>query len=850
MKQYINLHTHGIYSFLDGHGKYPNYAERAKELGMAGLGITEHGNIHGWLDFYDECIKVGIKPILGMEAYQARKTRWDRDEEERSGPSTNEWGQRGPYHLTLLAQNNIGYHNIIKLSSQAYTEGYYVKPRIDHELLAQYSEGVIILSGCLSGEVQQALLRGSYTKALHAARTMQDIVGKENYFIEIHDHGIEEEHSVHEGLIKIAEYIGAPIVPTGDCHYVMSQDAHAHDVMLCVSTNATVDQENRFRFKDNEFFLKSYDEMAERFDPKWLDNTMIIQEMVDLNLEFDKLHFPSFPDTPANKTPDEYLKELVWEAVPNRYPELTDKIKERIEYELGVIQRMGFPEYFLVVADLVNFARQKNIRVGWGRGSAAGSIISYCLGITNLDPIKFNLMFERFLVEGRKSMPDIDLDFDSRYRDQVVEYARNKYGANRVVNIATFTSIGARTAIKDTARVLGFDYAFGDKLSKLIPPPVLGVSKSITEALKESAEFKALYDSDSEAKHVIDTAKGLEGVYRQPGIHAAGIVIAKSDVTDYVPVMQKGEGKPIVTQWEMYGVERNGLLKIDFLALRNLDVIDICVDNIKKCRGIDLDVDTIPEGDPKTFEQLKLGHTSGVFQIESGGMTNMTRDIQPNSIEDIMAIMSLYRPGPMGSDMDKMFINRRHGRAEVIYFHPSLIEVMERSLGIMLYQEDVLAVARILAGFTAAEADDLRKAIGKKLMDKIGLYRSKFVEGCKKTHNVSSQHANKIYSDIEYFGGYGFGLAHAASYAMLGYVTAYLKAHYPKEYMAALMTSVSDNELKMTAYLNECRRMGIPVHAPSISKSESEFSFDDEDGIVFGLSAIKGIGGEFFHNSA
>jgi DNA polymerase-3 subunit alpha len=827
---------------LDGHGKVDKYAERAAELGMTALAQTDHGNVHGWLDFYEACKKVDIKPILGLEAYQARKSRFDRDPEERSGPAQNEWDQRGPYHLTVLASNEVGYKNLIKLSSKAYTEGFYVKPRIDHQLVSQYSDGLIVLSGCLNGELQQALLRGDYAMALKHASTMQDIVGKENYFVEIQDHGLAEQKSVKQQTLEIAKAIGAKVVVTGDCHYVNKSDAHYHDVMLCSGTKSLMDQENRFRFSGDEFYLKSYAEMESTFESEWLDNTLLVAEMVNIELEFNEFHFPEFPDVPKDIPVEDHLEKLVWEGIRNRYGDpIPSEVVARTTHELGVVNRMGFPHYFLVVSDIVRWAKENDIRVGWGRGSAAGSILSYALEITNLDPLKFGLLFERFLVEGRKSMPDIDLDFDDRYRDKVIEYVRNRYGNDHVAHICTFGTVGARSAIRDTTRVLGYEYKVGDDLAKLVPPDVLGVAKSLDEALK-SPEMLKKYESDPDAKIIIDTAKGIEGIHRQTGIHAAGVVISRKPLIEYIPVMQKGENAPVVTQWDMNRVEQNGLLKIDFLGLRNLGVVDMAEKLINERHGTSVDCYNLPLDDEGVYKYLSKGNSMGIFQVESRGMRDMMLSMRPDRIEDIMGLISLYRPGPLGSGMDKIYIDRKHGRKNSQVPHPKLEDVLQKSRGVMLYQEDVINVARVLANFSASEADDLRKVIGKKQMDKVHLFRDKFVDGCKKHSDVDSSLANKIYSDIEYFAGYGFNKAHAASYAVLSYITAWLKYYYPLEYMTALLTSVATNKDKLSPYLNECRKMSINVLPPSMKDSSSDFTISDEDEIIFGFSAIDGIG--------
>jgi len=826
---------------LDGHGRIEEYLERAKSLGMTGIATTDHGNIHSWLDFYDAGKAVGVKPILGSEFYQARKTRFDRDEEERSGPSKNEWEQRGPYHITVLAKNNIGYHNIIKMSSRAFTEGYYVKPRVDHDLISQHSDGIIVLSGCLNGEVSQALLRNDYNAALNHAAAMQSIVGKENYFIEIQNHDLDEQKKIIPDLIKIADKIGAKVVPTGDCHYVHQKDAKAHDIMLCVATNSNVHTHNRFCFSGDKFYLQSYDEMSSVFSDELLKNTMHVNDIVDINLNFGEIHFPDFP-IPTKENSIEYFERLAWDGLKKRYGDpVPQNIIDRANHEIKVVKEMGFSEYFLVVSDLVKWAKDNQIRVGWGRGSAAGSVLSYAFDITNLDPVRFGLMFERFLVEGRKSMPDIDLDFDDRHRDSVIEYARSKYGDDKVAHICTFNRTGARQSLRDSARALGYDFVSGDKIAKLVPAPVLGISKSLSECM-EVQEFKSEYNTNADSKLIVDIAMGLEGLVRQTGIHAAGVVISKGPLTDYLPIMKKGADAPLVTQWDMGRVEQCGLLKIDFLGLRNLGVIDSCIKLIEKTKGILLDIEKIPLDDKKTFEELCKGNCIGVFQLESNSMREMMIQLQPKSIEDIMALISLHRPGPMGSGMDKLYINRKNGKSKISYDHPKLKNFLGPSLGIMLYQEDVLGVARELAGFSSAEADDLRKAIGKKQIDKISLFRKKFVDGCVKVSNIVEDKANKIYSDIEYFGGYGFNRAHAASYAMISYTTAYLKSNYTVEYMAALMSSVVGNKDKQALYLSDCRKLGINVLPPSINKSGIDFEVVDNSSIVFGLSAIDGIG--------
>ena len=819
--------------------------ERATSLGMNALGLTEHGNINGWLDFYDAAKDAGIKPALGIEAYQARKTRYDVDEEERSGRAADEFSQRGPHHLTVLARNLTGYKNAIRLSSRAYLEGYFGKPRLDMELLHDHGDGLIILSGCLSGKIQQAILRGDHDYAYETACEYQDIVGKGNFGIEIMSHGIPEEEQVFNHLVELAKKVGAPLIPTCDCHYVHKEEADSHDLMLAVATSSTIHDPNRFKFSNDEFYLKSYDEMALLFPDEWLKNTMDLSDRIDIELNFGQLYFPEF-DLPPGKGVDEYFEDLVWRGVEKRYPgwQARNDVRDRVEHELRVVRKMGFQHYYLVVGDIVNWAKAAGIRVGWGRGSAAGSILAYAMEITNLEPLRFGLLFERFLVEGRKSMPDIDLDFDDVRREEVIEYIRTKYGTDRVANIATYASVGAKSAIKDATRALGYSYADGDKLSKMVPKPILGVFPTLTQAL-ESKELIEEYKSNKDSKIILDAAKGLEGLVRSSGMHPAGIVITPGPMIDYVPVMQKGIDKPIVAAWDMGRIEEIGLLKIDCLGLRNLRVIDQCVNLIKKSKNIDIDIDDIPLDHLLSYKRIEQGKTMGMFQLESPGMSDMAMSMKPTSLDDIMALISLFRPGPMGSGMDKHYIARKNGRQRVSYPDERLRKTLGSTYGVMLYQENVLNVAKDLAGFSAGEADDLRKVIGKKLMDKIPLYRKKFVEGCIK-NGVAKDIADKVYSDIEYFGGYGFNLAHAASYAMLSYVTAYLKTCYPAEYMAALISSVTKNVDKASLYLNECRRLDIVVRSPSINKSEEQFIVLNDEEILFGFSSIGGIGGAIF----
>lgn len=848
-KSWFNGHAHSYYSFLDGYSRPKSYAERAVELDMPAAVITDHGNIHGWLNHEDACKEAGIKAIYGIEAYQARKSRFDTDPEERSGPATMEWEQRGPYHLTIMAKDNAGYNNIIKLSSLAYLDGYFVKPRMDKELVNTYSDGLIVLSGCLGGEVQQALLRGDFEAALKSAASWQDIVGKENYFIEIHDHGIEEQLNVKPDLIRIAKMIGAKIAPSADCHYVNKEDSMNHDALLCVQTGAVRSDEKRFKFANDEFYLKSREEMEKHFEPEWLDNTLEIADMCNVEIKRGEYYFPQF-QVPDSRSKEEFFDDTVWGGIKKRYSVVSDEIIERTKQEISVIKNQGFMEYFLIVYDIVNWAKSNSIRVGKARGSVAGSVVSYAMGITDIDPMKYALMFERFLIEGRLTMPDIDLDFDDRYRDKVIDYVKEKYGSDHISNIVTFSSIKAKSAIQDAGRVLGFPFPTVNKISQFVPPPINGVSKTLAECM-EDPDFINLYETDPEAKQIIDVARGFEGVPRQTGVHASGVLITNKPVMEYVPVMRKtnkdGTPGPIVTQWVGEEMDRLGLLKIDFLGNRNLSIIDICLKNIKEYRGLDVDIDSIPLDDKLTFDLYKNGHTVSCFQVSGEGMRTLMVDMKPDNMFDVMALISLFRPGPMGSGMHRMYINRKHGNEVIDYVHPLLKEDLKDSYGVFVYQEHLLAAARILAGFTPAEADDLRKAMGKKKPEIMVKIKEKFLSGCANTNSIPRSVADKIFTDIEYFAGYGFGKGHAASYAELSYTTAYLKANYPAEYMAAVLDATStskatDRVKKMTEYLAETRRMGIQVSPPSVTKSGSTFKVESETEILFGLSGVAGIG--------
>lgn len=842
MKTYSPYHLHSSFSLLDSCGKLENYFKRAKELNLPSLSFSDHGNLHHVIDAYDLSKEYEIKYSAGIELYQARKTRFDKDDEERAAAATDELQQRGPLHLSAIAANGDGLNSLIKLSSEAYLNGQFVKPRVDFPLLEFYNDGLIILSGCLNGAVNQHLLRNDYDGAVETATQFQDIVGKDNYFIEVMLHGIEEETWVFKQLVQIAKTIDAKIIPTIDAHYVNKDDYLVHDISLCVSTGSRIHDEKRFRFHGDQFYLKSYEEMATLFPEEWLQNTLDLNDRIEsLNLELKEFKFPKF-----DYDGDTYqlLYDLVQKGIRNRYGELTPIIEERLAYELGVIQRMGFVDYILIVWDIINWAHEQGILAN-ARGSAGGSLVVYVLGITNVDPILYDLRFERFLIEGRISMPDIDIDVSEDRREEIINYLKLKYGSDRVVQICNFSTINSRSAIKDAARVLDIDYAYSDKLSKLVPPPIQGFYKTLQESLDTSDDLSKEYKENEDAQLIIKAALGLEGLVRQTGIHAAGTLVTPGPVINYVPVMQRqskdAEPGPITTQWSGVQVEAQGLLKIDILGLRNYTIIDKTLRYLKQIRGLDLDIEKIPLDDEKTFDLLRRGNTETVFQMGSGGIKRLTQEIKPNSLEDISAIIALYRPGPLGSGMDKDFVNRKANQHDIKYLHPSLKANFETTYGLMIYQEQILDVAERLAGYSVMERDELRKVVGKKLKDKIPAFRTAFVNRSTEYSGISRPLANKIFDEIEYFGAYGFNKPHSLSYAFLAYQTAYLCANYPVEYMTAVISSAKDVD-KIGEYVLDALRMGIKVLGPSINNSKAEFSIVNNDTLRYGFKSVAGLG--------
>ena len=858
---------------LDGAARIGDLVKAAVQDGQPALGITDHGNMYGVLEFYKACKAEGINPIIGTEAYMALESRHERP--VRRGKIDDGGGDAGGgnklyYHLTLLAETTQGYKNLLKLSSAAYLEGYYYKPRLDWELLEKYHEGLIATTGCLGGVVLQALLAGDEDEALRRAARLQDIFGKDSLFVELQDHGLSEQRQTNPQLIQIASKIGAPLLATNDSHYTHRHDAEAHDALLCVQTGAMLSDTNRFRFDGTEHYLKSAAEMRHLFKDyeSACDSTLLIAERANVELELGKPSLPEFPVPDAIKGDtyeergSQYLRQLTYEGAHVRYgASLDTEIVERLDYELRVISEMGFSAYFLVVWDLIRFARESNIRVGPGRGSAAGCCVAYCLGIVDLDPIRFDLLFERFLNPGRKQMPDIDMDFDERYRGDMIKYAAERYGSDRVAQIVTFSTIKARAAVRDAARVLGFPYLDGDRVAKAMPPLVMGRDTPLAACLEEipgledgyvaAQELREMYETDEVAHRIIDVAKGLEGLRRGDGIHAAAVVISKDPLTEYLPIQRKPdssgniEDSPIVTQYEMGGVEELGLLKMDFLGLRNLSVMERCLDLVEAATGERPDIDNVDLADEEVFAMLRRGESVGVFQLEGRPMRALMRSLAPTSFGDVAALVALYRPGPMSTNMHNDYADRKNGRKAITYQHEDLEPLLKDTQGLMIYQESMMRVAQKFAGYTLEEADNLRKATGKKDRVLIAKERVKFVKGCADT-GYGADLGTELFDVIEPFADYAFNKSHSYGYGLIAYQTAWLKAHHPVAYMAALLTSVKDDKEKTAVYLSECRSMGIEVLVPDVNTSLADFAprhdGSDSPGIVFGLAAVRNVG--------
>lgn len=834
---FVHLHVHTEYSMLDGASRVHELVDKVARDGMPGLAVTDHGNMYGAIDFWQTCKDAGLNPIIGTEAYIA--TSGNRRDKARSSGDT--------YHLTLLATDRTGYKNLLEVSSSAFIDGFSYKPRMDLDLLSQHSAGLIATTGCLGGEVCQRLLEGDLDAALAAAGRHQEIFGRDNYFIEIQDHGLAEDAKVNPQLVEIAKRLGAPLVATNDSHYTDHDDAEAHDALLCVGTASLLSDKDRFSFQTDQFWVKTAAEMRHLFRelPEACDNTLLVCERADIDLEFGLDLLPEV-DVPEGHTQASWLRQLVLEGARMRWgDDVAATHRERLDYELGVIEDMGFPSYFLIVADYIRWARDNGIRVGPGRGSAAGSAVSYCLRITEIDPIENGLFFERFLNPGRKSMPDIDVDFDDRYRGRVIDYVSDLYGEQNTAQVITFGKILAKQAVKDAARVLGYPFKTGDDLTKLMPPPEFGRPPSLRESLEKSKDFAAAYEQDPDANRIIELAFGLENLTRQEGVHACAYVISKEPLVEHVPLaITKNEARDVITQYEMGWIEKIGLLKMDFLGLRNLSVIEDCLEMLR-ARGVDLDIDDVPLDDADTYALLQRAESVGVFQLEGGAMRTLMKQLRPDRFEDIVALVALYRPGPMGMGMHTEYAERKNGRREITYDHPDLEPILAPTYGIMCYQEQVMEISRKIAGYSMAEADDFRKAMGKKKREVVAEQKVKFIEGCV-AKGYARELGEHLFAQIEPFADYAFNKSHAACYGYVSYQTAYLKAHHPAEYMAALLTSVKDDKDKPTVYLAEARSMGITVLPPDINTSRTDFGVCGDPGgdrtITFGLSAVRNVG--------
>lgn len=831
---FAHLHVHTEYSLLDGSNKINEYVARVKELGMNSAAITDHGVMFGCIDFYRAAKAAGIKPILGCEVYVAPGSRFDRE----IGQAEDRY-----YHLVLLAENNHGYENLMKIVSKAFVDGFYYKPRVDMELLQEYHEGIIALSACLAGEVAKNITRGMYEEAKSAALRYEKIFGKGNFFLELQDHGIPQQQRVNQQLLRMSQETGIALVATNDVHYTYDTDAEAHDILLCVQTRKLLSDENRMRYEGGQYYVKSPEEMAELFPyiPEALENTQKIADRCEVEIEFGVTKLPKF-DVPAPYTSWEYLNKLCYDGLKERYSGDLTELEKRLEYELGVIETMGYVDYFLIVWDFIRFARDHDIMVGPGRGSAAGSLVSYTLGITKLDPIKYNLLFERFLNPERVSMPDIDVDFCFERRQEVIDYVVEKYGKDRVVQIVTFGTMAARGVIRDVGRVMDLPYAQCDAIAKMIPEEL---NITIDKALKMNPELKNLYTTDETVRKLIDMSRRLEGLPRHTSMHAAGVVISQKSVDEYVPLARASDGS-IVTQFTMTTLEELGLLKMDFLGLRTLTVIQKAVKLIEKNKGISLDMDHVDYNDKAVYDMLGAGKTEGVFQLESAGMTSFMKELKPESLEDVIAGISLYRPGPM--DFIPQYIEGKNNPDSIHFLCPQLEPILSATYGCIVYQEQVMQIVRSLGGYTLGRSDLVRRAMSKKKAAVMEKERQNFVYGNEEegvpgcvNRGISEEIANKIYEQMMDFAKYAFNKSHAAAYAVVAYQTAYLKCHFPVEFMAALMTSVIDNPPKVAGYILSSRRMGIAILPPDINKGDSTFSVDG-GGIRYGLSAIKSIG--------
>lgn len=824
MGKFVHLHTHSHYSLLDGLSKIDDLISRAKETEMDALAITDHGVLYGAIEFYKKAKKAGVKPILGVETYVAPKSRFEKESADRY------------HHLILLAKNHTGWKNLLKVITKSHTEGFYYKPRLDKELLRESHDGLIALSACIAGEVGQALLRGDMESAKKTALEYKEIFGEGNYYLEIGDHpGIPDVQRVRPLLIELSKETGIPLVATQDSHYVRKDEAEYHDILLAVQTGNNIGDEGRLTLKDDDFSVTSPEEMAEKFKdiPEAIENTVKIAEMCNVELELGKVLLPKF-ETPEGMSANQFLKDLLQTKIKNRYPEVTPEIQERLDYEFSVIEKTGFSDYFLIVQDLVNWAKSHGIAVGPGRGSAAGSIISYILGVTDVDPLAYGLLFERFLNPERIQMPDIDLDFADLRRDEVLSYAKQKYGEDRVAQIITFGTMAARAAIRDAGRAMGLAYGFCDQLAKMIP-----FQMNLKEALENVPELKEAYDKDKDAKRLLDAASHLEGVARHASVHACGTVISRDPLVEVVPLQLAPQDRTsVITQFEMHAIEDLGLLKMDFLGLRNLTIIESTIRLIKELKNETIDISKISLHDTKTFELLRRADTTGVFQFESNGMKRYMKEIKPTEFEDLVALVALYRPGPM--DLIPSYIARKHGEEKVTYLHPKLEPILKTTYGIGVYQEQMMRIARDLAGYTLPEADTLRKAIGKKIQSLLDEQKEKLTNGMI-ANGIDAKTAKAIWELFPPFARYGFNKSHAVCYALIGYQTAYLKAHYPEEFMASLLNSEINDVERIAFLVNEAKENKLEILPPDINRSFVQFAPEGEK-IRFGLLAIKNVG--------
>ncbi|MFA7271976.1 MAG: DNA polymerase III subunit alpha [Candidatus Omnitrophota bacterium] len=826
---FVHLHLHTQFSLLDGACRIPEILNLAKQYKMDSLAITDHGNMFGAIDFYLEAQKAGIKPIIGCEAYIASGSRLNKE---------SRGIDEAAYHLILLARDETGYQNLMKLVSIGYLEGFYYRPRIDKEILAQYSKGLIGLSACLKGEIPDLILQKRFNDALKLSDTYLNIFEKNNFYLELQENSLPEQKIVNAGLIKIGKELGIPLAATNDVHYLTRGMASAHEALLCIQTQTTLDDPNRMRFQTDEFYFKSPEEMKSLFKeiPEAIANTCEIASRCNLELDFNKVHLPKYV-APAGKTKEDFLRELCERGLKERFEKVTPQISERLEHELKIIKDMGFVSYFLIVWDFIHYAKSKDIPVGPGRGSAAGSLVSYLLGITDLDPLKYGLLFERFLNPARLGLPDIDIDFCYERRQEVIDYVTKKYGQENVAQIITFGTMQARAVVRDVGRVMGMSYADVDRIAKMIPPEL---DMTLKKALESEPELNNLYKNDAEVTKLINTGVSLEGLNRHASVHAAGVVIADKPLREYSPLFKTSDDQ-ITTGFSMGILEKIGLLKVDFLGLRTLTVVDQAVKIIKETQGKSINIHKLPLDDPQTYKLLGSAQTMGVFQVESSGMRDLLKKLEPERFEDLIALLALYRPGPIGSGMLNDFIKRKHKLIPIKYEHPKLEEVLKETYGIMVYQEQIMQIASLLAGFSLAQADILRKAMGKKIPEVMEKQRSNFLHGCVK-NGIKESTAAKTFDLIEYFSGYGFNKSHSTAYALISYRTAYLKANYPVEFMTALLTSERDNTDKIVEYVNEAERMGLVVLPPDINESGALFKVVDNKTIRFGMLAIKNVG--------